>query len=131
MLVRFFIAIAAGLLVGVIIYEGLLQVHGLFVSGPTPLDPLIAGEPLTLRTTLTLTCFWTLGASASSLMAGWMATHRGAGLLAAACWVMPLGLLIGLSERPAAFLSLALSIPVLAALISDRLGPERSGRTRT
>jgi len=121
MLVRFFIAIAVGLLVGLVLYEGVLTAHGLFSSGDTPLESMIDGATLSITQALILSFYWILGASASALMAAGLARSRWAGAMAAFCWTLPLALLIGLSQQSLIFLTLALSISVLAALLGLRL----------
>jgi hypothetical protein len=128
MLVRFFMAIAAGLLVGGILYEGLLSIYSLFFPDHALLESMLDDLSFSVDKALILTCFWAIGASASSLVATGLGESRWAGALAAACWVIPLGLLIGLSQQPAVRLTLALSIAILAGLICLRINGMASGR---
>jgi len=128
MLVRFFMAIVAGLLVGGILYEGLLTIYSLFFPDHALLDSMIDDLSFSIDKALILTSFWAIGASASSLVATGLAGSRWAGALAAACWLIPLVLLIGLSQQPAIRLTLAFSIVILAALITVRINGTESGR---
>jgi len=129
MLVRFFMAIAAGLLVGGILYEGLLTVSSLFFPDHALLESMIDDRSFPVDKALILTCYWAIGASASSLVATGLAGSRWAGALAAACWLIPLALLIGLSQQPAIRLTLAFSISILAGLITLRINGTASGKT--
>jgi hypothetical protein len=121
MLIRFFTSVAAGLVVGGILYEGALTAYGLFFPGSHLLEALHEGPALSVGQALVLVVFWALGASASALLAAGMAGNRWAGLLAASCWIIPIYLLMKLGEQPPAYLSLAFSITALAGAISVRL----------
>lgn len=131
MLIRFFIAIALGLLIGVVLYEGLLALLALLLPGGSIVKPMLEDGSLSLGKAVILVCSWTLGASASALVAAGLARNRWAGALAAACWILPMSLLIGLAHQPAIRLSLALSIATLAALISLRFSSLDPAKTRS
>lgn len=131
MLVRFFMAIGAGLLVGGILYEGLLTIHHLFFPDHALVEAMIDDLAFSIDRALILSGYWAVGASASSLVATGIAGNRWAGPLAAGCWLIPLALLIGLSQQPAIRLILAFSIVTLAGLISLRINRAESGGRAT
>jgi len=125
MVVRFLIAVLSGMLVGVVLYEGLLAAHGLFFTARVPIA-VVAGDHAHAVVNLNIAFYWALGASASTLMATGIAQNRLAGTLCALCWMLALLLKIGLNTQSMALLSLALSISALAWLISLRLIPRNS-----
>lgn len=123
MLFRSLIAVALGLVAGVLVYEVTLLAHDLLFPGRHLLASLVEGSTLGLGQAFTLTLVWILSASASALVAGRLARNRWAGITAAGAWIVPLYLLVKLSGQPDIYLGLAFSIAGLAALIALRLGP--------
>ena len=122
MLVRFFSAVGIGLLVGGVVYEGALAAHNLFFPDHDLLQSIINGATFSAGKAFVLTCYWTMGVTASALMSTGLARTRWAGLLSAACWLLPLCLLLGLSQQSFIRVALPFSIVILAWLISLRFG---------
>ncbi len=121
MLVRFLFAILLGMLIGIILCEGLMAGHALFLPDHALLASLADAQELSAGQALILSAYWTVGASASALMATGLAQSRLAGAVCALLWMIPIVLLLGLSQQPAFLLSLAFSIGTLAWLLSQRL----------
>ena len=125
MVVRFLISVFSGMLVGVVLYEGLLAAHGLFFTAKLPIA-LLAGDHANVSVNINIAVYWALGASASTLLATGLAQNQLAGTLCALFWMLALLLKIGLNTQSISLLSLALSISALAWLISLRLIPRNS-----
>ena len=94
--VRFLAGLAAGLVVGLIVFEALLAGFEL-LTPTTEIGPALAqGEGLSLNLIASLLAFWLLAATASASLAtaitGWSVT----GWLAGLCWLVTITLVAGL-----------------------------------
>jgi hypothetical protein len=123
MILRYLMAVLSGMLVGIVLYEGLLAVLTLLWPGFDPIAELYSTAPLQTTDALLLSLFWALGASASSMMASGLARARSAGALCAGLWLLSIALLIGLTRQPASMLGVPVSIGLLAWLLSVRFIP--------
>jgi hypothetical protein len=120
MILRYLMAVLSGMLVGTILYEGLLAAQALLWPGLDPIAELISAAPLKPAAALVISLFWASGASASALMASGLARSRSAGALCAGLWLLSIALLIGLTRQPVPMFAVAAAVGLLAWLLSVR-----------
>jgi len=120
MILRYLVAVLSGMLVGIVLYEGLLAAQSLLWPGLDPIAELHSSAPLETPTALLISLFWALGASASSMMASGLARSRSAGAVCAGLWILSIALMIGLTRQPVSMFGVPVSIGLLAWLLSVR-----------
>jgi hypothetical protein len=119
--VRFLAGLAAGLMVGLIVFEALLAGAELLTPA-TPIGPALArGEGLSPALTSTVLAFWLLAATASATLATAMTGWSVTGWLAGLCWMVTITLVAGLGGLSDLALAAAMVAGIAGTAIGNRL----------
>ncbi len=121
-MVKLLASVLAGLAVGGIIHEAILSGHD-FLRPGMPLSPSWPPFSLSWVDHSIRICLWLLAVVASALMASGLAGTHKAGWISALVWLLPIGLISGLSGEGLWLLVAGALTCLTGALIAQRVQP--------